>query len=310
MAEQILSLVLPVLVMIALGRLCCARGVLNDERHRGLKDLIGNVLLPVVLFNAFFTADYSARMLLVFAAVFLSCGAALAAGYALRRFAVPYGRFMPLLMTGFEGGMLGYALFGLLYGQGSLSTFAMADVGQTTFAYTVFLAALRSAAGERTDAKSIMRGMLTNRAFLGMLLGILLGALGVGRRLLPTAAGTVLSAIISFVSAPTSALILLVVGYQLNLSRALLRPVLTTIGLRLAVMAALCAVTSWIIFTLTPFDHRLMTALLLLFSLPAPFIIPLFADVGDQGEYISTTLSLSTLVTVALYALIAAYAMA
>ena len=42
--------------------------------------------------------------------------AALAAGYGLRRFVKPYDRFMPLLMTSAEGGMLGYALYALLCG--------------------------------------------------------------------------------------------------------------------------------------------------------------------------------------------------
>lgn len=50
MITQILSMVLPVLAMIALGRWCAACGILNDERHAGLKAIIGDILLPLVLF--------------------------------------------------------------------------------------------------------------------------------------------------------------------------------------------------------------------------------------------------------------------
>ena len=109
MITQILAKVLPVLVMIALGRVCATKGILSDEQHAGLKNIIGDILLPVVLFQAFFTAEYGRRMLLVFVLVFAGYGAALAAGYGLRRFVKPYDRFMPLLMTSAEGGMLGYA---------------------------------------------------------------------------------------------------------------------------------------------------------------------------------------------------------
>ena len=116
MITEILSKVLPVLVVIALGRLCETKQIINDEQHAGLKAIVGDILLPVVLFQAFFTADYGKRMLLVFMLVFVGYGAALAAGYALRRFVKPYGRFMPLLMTSAEGGMLGYALYALLCG--------------------------------------------------------------------------------------------------------------------------------------------------------------------------------------------------
>ena len=99
MITQILAKVLPVLVMIALGRVCATKGILSDDQHAGLKNIIGDILLPVVLFQAFFTAEYGRRMLLVFALVFAGYGAALAAGYGLRRFVKPYDRFMPLLMT-------------------------------------------------------------------------------------------------------------------------------------------------------------------------------------------------------------------
>ena len=44
--------------------------------------------------------------------------------------------------------------------------------------------------------------------------------------------------------------------------------------------------------------------------LPAPFIIPLFADTGEDGAYISTTLSVGTLMTVVFFIGIAAYSAA
>ena len=309
MITQILSMVLPVLVMIVLGRLCAVRGILNDERHAGLKAIIGDILLPVVLFNAFFTAQYDGKLVLVFVLVFIGCLIALLAGYALRRFVAPYGRFMPLLMTSFEGGMLGYALYALLAGQEHLATYAMVDIGQTMFAYTVFLAALKSAEGQRMTPKAMLTNMLTNKACIGMLLGIVLGALGVHRALAPTAFGQVLTELIAFVTAPTSALILLVVGYQLKVSRKLMRPVLTTMGLRLAVMVGVMALVSLTLFAIIPYDRLLMLALMLQYTLPAPFIIPLYADLKEDGEYVYTTLSLGTVLTVVLFFFVAAFSL-
>lgn len=157
MITQILAKVLPVLVMIALGRICATKGILNDDQHAGLKNIIGDILLPVVLFQAFFTAEYGRRMLLVFALVFAGYGAALAAGYGLRRFVKPYDRFMPLLMTSAEGGMLGYALYALLCGADQTKTYAMVDIGQTMFAYTVFLTALKAAGGEKMTPQFIVK---------------------------------------------------------------------------------------------------------------------------------------------------------
>ena len=309
MVTQILSMVLPVLAMILIGKLCAVQGILNDERHAGLKSIIGDILLPVVLFNAFFTAQYDGKLLLVFAMVFSSCLLALFAGYALKKFVRPYDRYMPLLMTSFEGGMLGYALFALVAGQSQTAIYAMVDIGQTMFAYTVFLAALKSAEGGRMSPKAMVSNMVHNKACIGMTLGIVLGALGVYKAIAPTGFGTVLMELISFITAPTSALILLVVGYQLKVSKSLMKPVLRTLGLRLAVMAGVLALVSGVLFALIPYDKMLMMALMLQYTLPAPFIIPLFADLGEDGEYVSTTLSVGTVLAVALFPLIAVFSL-
>ena len=310
MITEILSKVLPVLVMIALGRLCETRQIINDEQHAGLKAIVGDILLPVVLFQAFFTADYGKRMLLVFVLVFVGYGAALAAGYALRRFVKPYDRFMPLLMTSAEGGMLGYALYALLCGADQTKTYAMVDIGQTVFAYTVFLTALKAAGGEKMTPKFIMKNIVTNKGCIGMLSGIVLGALGVYRAIDGTTAGEIVSSLLSFITAPTSALILIIMGYQLHVSKQLLRPVLTTMGLRLGVLAVVCAAVSGILFAVIPFDKGLLLALMLQYTLPAPFIIPLYADLGDDAEYVSTTLSLGTVLAVLLFFLLAAFSLA
>ena len=310
MITEILSKVLPVLVMIALGRLCETKQIINDEQHAGLKAIVSDILLPVVLFQAFFTAEYGRRMLLVFVLVFVGYGAALAAGYALRRFVKPYGRFMPLLMTSAEGGMLGYALYALLCGADQTKTYAMVDIGQTVFAYTVFLTALKAAGGEKMTPNFIVKNVVTNKACIGMLSGIVLGALGVYRAIDGTAAGEIVSSLLSFITTPTSALILIIMGYQLHVSKQLLRPVLTTMGLRLGVLAVVCAAVSGILFAVIPFDKGLLLALMLQYSLPAPFIIPLFADMGDDAEYVSTTLSLGTVLAVLLFFLLTAFSLA
>ena len=309
MITQILSMVLPVLAMILIGRLCAVQGILNDERHAGLKSIIGDILLPVVLFNAFFTAQYDGKLLLVFALVFASCLIALAAGFALKKFVKPYDKYMPLLMTSFEGGMLGYALYALVAGQSQTAIYAMVDIGQTMFAYTVFLAALKSAEGGRMSPKAMVSNMIHNKACIGMTLGIVLGALGVHKAIAPTSFGVVLTELISFITAPTSALILLVVGYQLNFSKKLMKPVAITLALRTVVMAAVFGIVSAILFAIIPYDKLLMLALMLQYTLPAPFIIPLFADLKEDGEYVSTSLSMGTLLSVVLFVFVAAFSL-
>ena len=74
-------------------------------------------------------------------------------------------------------------------------------------------------------------------------------------------------------------------------------------------MAVLLIAVSFLTFHIVPYDRGLHIALMILYALPAPFIIPLFADVGDEGKYISTSLSVHTLCTILLFVAIAAFSL-
>ena len=309
MILSILEMVCPVIVMFLLGWFCSRKQIFTMQGLAGIKALVGNVLLPVVLFNAFFTAEYSGKIALTFGVVYFSCALGLAAGFLLRRFVKPFGKFFPFLVTNFEGGMMGYALFGLLY-PGQTHIFAMADIGQTLAAFTFFLAVLQGVSRGRADVKSMLKDAVRNPVLAAILLGVVLGASGVGRTVQSAPWGKVITGTLSFIAAPVSGLILIIVGYELRFRKDLLRPVLLTTVIRIAVMGLLLLIGYAVIFSFLPFDKQLLTALMLAYSLPAPFIIPLYADLGSDGEYISATLSMQTIVSVALFAAVAAYSLA
>lgn len=307
MTLQVMEMVLPVLLMIGIGYFCNKKQIFDMNGLKGLKALLGDIMLPVVLFNAFFTADYSVRVVIVFLAVYIGFAITIAIGFVLRPLVKPYGKYLPFLLSSAEGGMLGYALYGLIVG--SQTGFAAVDLGQTVFAYTIWLGMLTSVDGGEVKAEKLLKNMFSNKCFLGMALGIVLGALGLGGLVMNSAVGGIVSSMISMVTAPVSAVVLLMVGYELNLKKELFGPVLKTIVLRLLVMGGLLLINSFVIFRIFPFDKELEIALMILYALPAPFIIPIFSDVGEDGEYVSTALSVHTLVTVVLYAIIVIYSL-
>lgn len=140
-----------------------------------------------------------------------------------------------------------------------------------------------------------------------MLLGIICGATGIGKLVLNSSVGGIVTSVISMIAAPTGAIVLLVVGYELNMKRELMKKVLITVVTRLAIMAVLLVAVSAIVTGIFGYDKELEVALMVLYSLPAPFIIPMFADLGDDSEYVSTTLSVNTVVTIILFVFISAF---
>ena len=111
--------------------------------------------------------------------------------------------------------MLGYALFGLLYA-GKTPVFAMVDIGQTMFGYTVYLAALKATSGEKQREEHPAQHVY-QPAFIGMLSGVVLGLAGVGKWAAGTVAWPVIHDTVAFIAAPTSALILIIVRLRAQL---------------------------------------------------------------------------------------------
>lgn len=128
---------------------------------------------------------------------------------------------MPFLLASAEGGMLGYALYGLI--TGTQTGFAAVDLGQTVFAYTAFLALLKMTDGKKVTARNLLGNMFSNKCFWGMLLGIICGATGIGKLVLNSSVGGIVTSVISMIAAPTSAIVLLVVGYELNMKCELMK---------------------------------------------------------------------------------------
>ena len=308
MALSIIEMVFPVILAFLLGYLCKRKQIISAQGLEGIRSLVSKVLLPVVLFNAFFTAEYSGRLLLTFGVIYGSCALGLGAGFLLRKFAVKDSRYFPFLVTNFEGGMMGYALFGLLY-PGQTHIFAMADIGQTLAAYTFYLVAMQAVRTGKASPKALAKNALTDPAFIGTVLGVLLGATGIAKVILGSSVAGVVTKTISFLAAPVSCLILIIVGYDLAFRRELMKPTLITIAVRLLLTAALLMLDSLIVFRVLPFDKQLLVAIMLAWSLPAPYIIPLYADMKREGAYISSVLSMETVISVLLFIGVAVYAL-
>lgn len=297
----LLQKVLPVFLVLALGVLCRNRALINREGVNALKKVAVDIALPAVMFSAFATAEYSFKSVCVPLVMFALCCIALLLGFLLCRRLKIGGRLSPYIAAGFEAGMLGYALFAILFPGEKVSSFAMVDLGQVLFVFTVYKIMLAG----RSNVKDALREALSAPTVWAILLGLLVGATGLYDALKPSGISQVLDALTDFVSAPTSVLILLAVGYDLSPSQIQWKKIGSLIGLRLGVSALLLGAALLL-------DHfvlgRMMHsgALLLMFVLPPPYVLPVFADVEDERTDVSSALSALTFVSIILFAIMAA----
>lgn len=294
---RILQTALPVLAALALGVLCRKLNFLTRDGVDTLKKVVVNLTLPAVVFSAFATAEYSLQTIAIPVLVFLLCCAGLVLGRLLARLLRLPGRVTPYLAGGFEAGMLGYALFALLFPQESSARFAILDLGQTLFVFTLYKALLSG--GKET--KSLWKDIVNTPILWGTFAGLLVGATGLFGWMVRNGSAAVVTSLTDFLSAPTGMMILLAVGYDLDFAEIRWRETARFVVLRLAAMAILFAVLLLVNRTLL---HGIIFegAALLLFILPPPYVLPIFADEPSQRAQISSALSALTVVTLLLFA--------
>jgi predicted permease len=299
----VIKMVLPVLLMLPIGMLCHKTGIIKKEGAEGLKSLVVNITLPAVLFKAFYSTTYTISTVIITITMFLVCLAALGIGFAFKRVFRSPMRSTPFLLTGYEAGMLGYALYTLLFGANKIASFAMVDLGQVLFVFTVFLSMLKK--GEGVSFKTSLLSIIKSPVIAAIVLGVIVGATGLGALIGASPAGGIVSYVFEFIAAPTAVVILFVVGYELRLSRKGLRRSLAVVLARFIIMSLLGAAVLFGFSALMPMSDALKWAFVLMFMLPPPYVLPVFVADENEGAFVSTSLSLSTLLSLAAFAVIA-----
>ena len=298
---SVLETALPVFVALLMGMLCRSRGFLTRDGVDTLKKVIINLTLPFVLFNSFATASYSIQSVILPAVIFVICCVMLLLGFAVIRVSKMKSRLAPFLASGFEAGMLGFALFALLFPDESISRFAMLVLGQEIFVFTLYKTLLVG----KTDLKAILRDFLSP-TLLAVILGILVGATGLYAQLQSWGVSGIVDSVTGFVSAPTGMIILLTVGYDLVLREIPWGKTAGLIAMRLGIAGVMLGVL--VLLNRTVLNGMVFEgAAVLLFMLPPPYVIPVFADEPSERVQISSSLSALTLVTMVLFAVFSVF---
>ena len=297
---QILNTVLPVIIILAIGIICRKTGMISREGIGALKSVVVNISLPAVMLSAFATMNYSWKNVVITVMMFLVCLFAWLLGKILRGVFHMKSRFVPFLSTGFEAGMLGYALFTILYGPDRISDFATVDLGQVLFVFTLYkmlLVADSDKNGEGIDVKTLLKEMFTSPVVIAIIVGVLLGATGIYQALIPSGISTLFDSCTSFVSAPTSAIILLTIGYDLVLDKIPWKKIGSVFVVRLVIMVVM-RIGAGLVVRAIGLGDSLDAALNVMMILPPPYVLPVFADDENEREYVSASLSLLTLITI------------
>jgi len=293
---SVLKIILPLLVSLGIGYFSRKRALFSPEAIEGMKTFAVKFALPAMLFGVFFTAEYTPRVLLFAATMFTLGFVGLGLGFLIGGLFKNRSPMLRYMTAGWEVGMLGYALFTLLYGTENLHYMALIDFGQVLFVFTVFVLALSVRAG-RTFGSS-MRMLLTNPIPWAMVAGAILSILGVSRALEPSGVTELITTVFNFIAAPLSCLILIVVGYGIEFSKKNFATAAISAVMRTLVCAVLCIAALLIFGAVTPLPEPMRWAVVIIFLTPAPYILTMYTLNEQESADVSMSLSLQTMVTV------------
>ncbi len=303
-----LSKVLPVLLLILLGAFFRRTGFLSQAAVAGMKKLVVNVTLPAALFLAFAGMTLEGRHLVLVAIVFLLCVLALLLARALWPRLGFRSAYTPALMTGFEAGMMGYAIYAAVYGAGNLFKFAVVDLGQVLFVFFVLVPWVTQLSTGTMSLRDTVLGFIKTPVIAGIFLGILVNQLGLVAPLRGWPPTDAVFRTAEMLGAITTPLIASVIGYEVRLQRGALAMPARATALRLLLWAPIgLLLIVLVVNTLLDGDPLFRAAVMTMFVLPAPFVAPLFMGAAPEEErtFVVNSLSLMTLFTLVAFTIVA-----
>ena len=299
----ILAKIAPVLLVLLSGCFLRKKNLLTREGNDAMKNLVTTFLLPVVLFHALATVHYTGKTLLIILALMACELTGLGIGFLFRSRMGKFGRLLPFFLSSFEGGMIGYPLYGILCGEENLGNIATIDIANTIFTFTLFLALLMATVSGTFTTKAMVSNIAHSTVFWGVFLGIVLGATGLMARFLGTGAGMVYLSVKDLVTSPVSCLIILVVGYDLQLDREMLKECVRPVLIRMAVMTLLlCALL--LVMRQTFSQREMRMALMLYLFMPPTYVVSAYTKERDDAAFVSTATSLYTLISIAVFVIL------
>ena len=304
---DVLQIVMPVLVMIILGMLCRKWKILTGEGVANMKVLVTNVMLPVAIFHALATAEYNKETGILILIMLIMLIVSFSLGFVLKPFLKgKYQRYLPFMVSVYEGGLMAYPLYTSLCGSENLSHVAVLDIAGLLFGFSIYMGMLGQVEdGGKIDVKKLFSSAIRTPAFIASVLGIIAGLSKIIIILLDSPFGGVYQSVENILTTSVTAIILLVVGYSMELNANLLKPCITTILLRMILQGVMMAGVLFFLYSLVGDSQIVNLAIIIYMSSPATFSMQTFMKDEEGSAYVSTTNSMYCLVSILVYIILA-----
>ena len=304
---EALSKVLPIILLLLVGVLLNRMQFVRPETVQEIKKLVVNVTLPALLFLAFSQVRLELQYFLIVGFVFAACFVVMLLGRIIRPALHIDSPYFPMLLTGFEAGMMGYAIYSAVYGQENIYKFGIIDLGQVVFVFFVLVTVLERFSTGSKPFRETLAGFFKTPVILSIFAGVIFNQTGLTAIFTDWPLTNSIFETLSLMGSLTTPLVAMVIGYEMQLqSGDLLKPSLN-IASRLFIWVPIGLLLNFFIVDgLLNLDPTFQAAVMTMFILPPPFIIPLFmskSSIRDR-DYVVNSLTISTIATLFAFSIV------
>ncbi|MCR5285618.1 MAG: hypothetical protein K6D95_08460 [Treponema sp.] len=307
----ILETVIPVFLMIFLGKFLKSKNIISDSGISCIKSISTNVFLPVMAFDTLIHGSFSLDSLLLIGLEIFILFTAFGLGFLFKRFFDPsINGYVPYAMTTYEGGLFGWALIAILVGHKSEAMFSIVsmDIFSGIFCFTVMATGLKFLAGQQMTKKEIFISIITNPLIIAVILGFIGAAFNLGEIIDNSKAANLYTKTVNMFIQPLSPMILICIGSGLVFDWNVLKKGLKLAFLRYGIQIILCLITLLVISITVGLSPELRVALLVYFFVPTSFLLSMYANDKEAIEFTSGYLSLQIIISLIIYSAISIYA--
>ena len=151
-----------------------------------------------------------------------------------------YRKYLPFMVSVYEGGSMAYPLYTSLCGAENLSQIAVLDIAGLLFGFSVYMGMLGQVenGGKDRSGKTVFQ-CNTHTGVIASVLGIIAGLTGVVQKLLAGPFAGTYTSVENILTTSITSVILLVVGFSIEFDKKLLSPCIRTIVLRVLLQAVM-----------------------------------------------------------------------
>lgn len=307
----ILETILPVFIVIALGKFLKSKNIISDSGIACIKTISTQVFLPVMAFDTLIHGDFSTKSLFLIGIEIAMLFAGFGIGFLVKKFfPKDINGYVPYSMTSYEGGLFGWALVAILVGQKNEVMFNIVsmDIINGVFSFTVMATGLKFLAGQKMTRKEIAVSVCTSPLVIAVILGFIGAGFHLGEIIDNSKITGLYTKTVNMFIQPISPMILFSIGSGLVFDREILSRGLKLAVIRYAVQIVLCITVLALISATIGLSTTFKVALLVYFFVPASFLLSMYATEKKAIEFTSGFLSLQIIISLIIFSLVSVYA--